>query len=67
MSKMYKNGILHEVTCDICSSVFDNEIEIDEFMFFDYVMGENSLYPLKRVVFDVCQDCFTSAFQEMFD
>lgn len=60
------NNVL-EIKCDICGVVFDDKAEIKEFMCFDYQMGEKSLYPNADVKFDVCQDCFTGAFPEIFE
>ena len=60
------NGKVTEVRCDICGVPFDDEDELNEFMSFDYKMGPESLFPDKHVVFDVCQDCFTEAFPDIF-
>lgn len=61
------NGKIMELTCDICGTSFDDEDEMNEFICFDFVMGEKSLSPYKQVKFDVCQDCFVDAFPSQFD
>lgn len=61
------NGNITEVQCDICKISYVNQEELDEFIRFDYVMGEKSQFPNYHVQFDCCQDCMIDKFDEIFD
>lgn len=60
------NGNIIDVKCDICGQEFDDLDEIAEFICFDYETGPKALFPNVHVQFDVCQDCFTDKFDEIF-
>jgi len=61
------NGNVLEIQCDICKARFDVKEEMDEFICFDYVMGEGAQYPDKQIQADICQDCFIEAFPTLFE
>jgi hypothetical protein len=61
-----ENGLPLEIRCDICTVVYDDPNELEEFMQFDFVMGPVSQYPDAIVKFDCCQDCFSDAFPTVF-
>lgn len=57
-----------EVQCDICTVTFDDPLEIQEFVMFDYKTGPGSIIADGiDVKFAVCQDCLLDAFPDYFD
>ena len=65
--EMISTDIIESIVCDVCKKKYDDEWEIQEFIYIQHCGGYNSIFgDGSDIEIEVCQHCFKKMFEENY-
>ena len=70
MTRHFKTGMVEQlyiesVTCDVCQTTYDDEMELQEMVFLDFITGYGSVFgDGTKIDIDICQHCLKRMIDE---